>query len=49
LATLVEDAVLAVRDEHPWKQAVAREKAMKDELLSFVSAWKEEHNGKGGV
>lgn len=43
LATLVEEAVLAVRNEALWHGAVARENEMKQELMAFVRAWEESH------
>ncbi len=43
LATLVEEAVLAVRNEALWQGAVVREHAMKEELLAFVQAWEADH------
>ena len=46
LAALVTDKVVELRDEDEWKQAVAREQAMRDELKKFVKSYKAK-NGNG--
>lgn len=40
LAALVTDAVVALRDEELWDEAVERENEMKGELLTFVQAYR---------
>ena len=45
LANLVEEAVLSVRDDERWGEAVARETEMKDELYTFVQEWQKRNNG----
>jgi hypothetical protein len=46
LADIVTDAVVALRDEDQWDEAVEREETMRDELKSMAATYRQEHNGR---
>lgn len=48
LAALVEDSVLAVRDDRAWEQAVARETEMRTVLRTYADEYRQQ-NGNGGT